>query len=79
MSPRSQARFFESLHKIYQDQEQVQDLEASPEYTIVTAIDDSCVLFALKDNTPREVTANQSPQSNYFEDAAILDAPELRQ
>lgn len=56
MSPRSQSKFFDSLNKIYQEQDYQKlrcDFEEephSPEYTIVSAIDDSCVLFAVKEN-----------------------------
>ena len=57
MSPRSQTKFFESLNKIYEEQDAAgawrrrgQENSLSPEYTIVSAIDDSCVLFAVKEN-----------------------------
>ena len=48
-------KFFTSLNKIYVEQDSRRNkkdfLEEpdSPEYTIVSAIDDSCVLFAVKD------------------------------
>jgi hypothetical protein len=66
MSPRSQMKFFNSLHKIYDEQDSRRNkcdyLEEpnSPEYTIVSAIDDSCVLFAVKENQPNQ---NQSIKS----------------
>ena len=55
MSPRSQSLFFESLHKIYQEQDYAKlrcdflEEPHSPEYTIVAAIDESCVLFQVKE------------------------------
>ena len=66
MSPRSQIRFFDSLNKIFEEQKGLNTLdqnieEKSPEYTIVSAIDDSCVLFAVKE-TP---THNHESESGY--------------
>lgn len=55
MTPRSQAKFFQTLEKIYQEQElsnigkEFIEQTHSPEYTIVQAIDDSCILFTVKD------------------------------
>lgn len=65
MSPRSQTRFFDSLNKIFEEQKALNQLdqnnneEKSPEYTIVSAIDDSCVLFAVKE-TPSHNMENES-------------------
>jgi len=55
MSPKSQRKFFNALTKIYEEQDSQRpgsdfvEEPNSPEYTIVSAIDDSCVLFAVKE------------------------------
>ena len=55
MSPRSQQKFFTSLNRIHEEQDTRRygrdfiEEPNSPEYTIVSAIDDSCVLFAVKE------------------------------
>eukprot|EP00347_Sterkiella_histriomuscorum_P008212 403345949 len=71
MSPRSQQKFFTSLEKIYQEQDQ-QNLRSglieepnSPEYTIVRALDNSCVLFQVKENQPNTVLTESDGNSGY--------------
>lgn len=55
MTPRTQFRFFNKLQKIYEEQDPRRatsdflEQPNSPEYTYVTALDDSCVLFAVKE------------------------------
>ena len=55
MSPKSQLKFFDSLQMIYDEQNTAGigrdfiEEPDSPEYTIVSALDDSCVLFAVKE------------------------------
>ena len=60
MTPRSQLKFFHSLQRIYEEQDcfgkDYIEEPNSPEYTIVSAIDDSCVLFAVKDSQSNENT-----------------------
>lgn len=57
MTPSSQKQFFNALQKIYEEQDSRRltgqdyiEEKNSPEYTILSAIDDSCVLFAVKEN-----------------------------
>ncbi|CDW84940.1 UNKNOWN [Stylonychia lemnae] len=70
MSPQSQQKFFTSLEKIYKEQD-YQKLRSdfieepySPEYTIVRALDDSCVLFAVKEN---QSSQNGFDNTRFFE------------
>lgn len=78
MSPKSQSKFFQSLNDIYQEQDarRVRNgqpfEEDSPEYTIVSAIDNSCVLFAVS-NENRNISEGE--EDNSGNSSQILISP----